>query len=213
MQTITTTVTVYDFDELTDDAKTRAIEVIRQRLNDGWDSADNDDIRDVITATLAEKLGTPGVQDYGVSDFPGIDTVTIDGFSLDRSQILAVSGYLTRDNAPKLPWRDGISQVILRSGFQDRSTRVEVELQEVDCTCPEDADALEHVDSCPVPKPVEGEDEIEQAVRDALSEAWLAGEKEGEYKTGEEYAREVADGHQFTEDGELYRDAGGSRSS
>ena len=204
MKTITTTVTVYDFAELADAAKTRAIEIIRQRLNDGWDSADNDDIRDVMTATLAEKIGTPGVMDHGVADFPGIDGVTIDGWSLDRHQSLAVSGILTRDNAPNLPWREGIDHVTLSSGFQDQSTRVQVELFEPECTCPDVDQLLEHLDDCPVPKPVEGEDEIEQAVRDALSEAWSAGEKEGEYKTGEEWARQVADDHQFTEDGEIY---------
>lgn len=199
------TIRVYEFDELSDQAQERAVEVIREKL-DGvwWDSADNEDVQDAIVYALAGKLGTPGRDAYGAADFPGVDGVSVDGWDVDRHQSLAVSGRLDRDNAPALPWADGLDHVELlgrRSNFTSVDT---IECDPADCTCPTDQPA--HDEDCP--SLVEATDEqhrtLDQAVRDALSEAWSAGEAEAERKTGEQYAREKAADHQFTETGELY---------
>lgn len=201
MEIVTTTVTVCKFSELTEAAQTRAVELIRQRLSDGWDGADSIDIRDVMIATLAEKIGTPGVMDYGVADFPGIDGVTIDGWDLERHQSLAVSGILTRKNAPALPWTSDVDHVQL-TGSRSDFTSVYIEGAELPCSCPG-----EHEQGCLAGlRQVDGVHltTMDQAVRDALSAAWSAGEKEGDYKTGEEYARQVAEDHRFTEDGEIF---------
>lgn len=188
------TIKLYELDELSPDARARAIETLREKLGgDWWDSADDDDIRDVMVATLAEKLGTPGVHDFGVSDFPGIPFVTVDGWSLDQRQALAVSGGLERGNAPALPWTDEFDSVTLTSERSD-GTRIDVNLS---CTCPDD-----HVMCAGLER---GDDTgpMEQAVRDALSAAWSAGEKEAEHKASEESAVAAAEGREFTEDGDL----------
>lgn len=197
------TIKLYPFNELGEEAQARAVEVLREKLGgEWWDQGDNDDVRDAMIYTLAEKVKTPGWDTYGVADFPGIDGVTVDGWNLDRNQALAVSGTLDRANAPALPWTTSIDHVDLSPAFGD-GTRIRVETTEPDCTCPEDPAASDHLDGCPVTQHPEGEDEMKQAVQNALSEAWSAGEKEAEYKAGEENARQVAEGYEFTVDGEL----------
>lgn len=202
------TTRVYTFDELAPAAQERAIEATREMLARTWDGHDNEDISNVLTCTLAEKFGTPGWDTFGVADFPGIDGVRIDGWSLDERQALGVTGSLDRVNAPALPWVDSVDSVVLHSSRQDRITNIEVMAADPACTCPPSLDWSVHEDECPVVADSTVTDEqrnaLEQAVRDALSAAWTAAEKEGDYKTGEEYAREVAADREFTEDGELY---------
>lgn len=199
---------VYKFGELTDAAKERAIESIRGKLGgDWWDSADNDDVQATIVYTLAENLRTPGWDTFGEADFPGVGGVEVDGWDIERDQALAVSGTLTRDNAPGLPWVDGIEQISL-TGHRSDSTVVTLVDTDPDCTCSPDHYLDPHDAGCPAladnPATAEQRATLEQAVRDALSAAWTAGGKEAEYKTGEEYARETADNHEFTEDGSLH---------
>jgi hypothetical protein len=86
---------VYTLDELEPGARRRAIEEVAGKLGgDWWDSADTDDISDVIRWTLAEKVGTFEIGDYGVGDFPGIPRVTLDGWDLDRGEHLGLTGVL-----------------------------------------------------------------------------------------------------------------------
>lgn len=199
---------VYKFDELTDAAKERAIESVREKLGGAWwDGGDNDDVQATMVYTLAENLRTPGWDTFGVADFPGVDGVTVDGWDVERHQSLAVSGTLTRETAPGLPWADGIDHVAL-TGYRSDSTTVELVESEPDCKCSPDHYLDPHDAGCPAladnPATAEQRGTLEQAVRDALSAAWTGGEKEAEYKTGEEWARQVADDREFTEDGNLH---------
>ncbi len=202
------TTRVYRFDELTDTAKERAVDVIREKLGgDWWDSVDLDDVQDAMVYTLAEELRAPGWDTYGVGDFPGIDGVQVDGWDIERHQSLALSGTLTRDNAPALPWVDGIEQVEL-TGHRSDATSVNLVDADPECTCSPDTYLQPHDEGCPSlldnPATEQQRVTLEEAVRDAIRAAWSAGESEGEYKSGEERAREVADDHEFTDEGELY---------
>lgn len=189
MRTITTFTTVYTFDELDEPTQEKAVANIAEKLGgDWWDEHDNNDIRDVMVWTLAEQFGAPGHLDYGVSDYPGIPGITIVGWDLDRGQSLTLSGTITRENAPKLPWVDGLDAIEVEAKRDHNTyTRVSDTL-----TC-EQVDAL-------------GANMV-QAVRDSVSAAWKAGYGEMGYKSSEEHAREWIDGNEpeFTADGELYR--------
>lgn len=209
MREITTTTKVYKLDELSPDVQTKAVEAVQAMLHKTWDDADNDQVRETIVWELAAKLHAPGYDTYGPGDFPGIDGVTIDGWSLDRTQSLAVSGRLDRVNAPALPWVDGIECIEL-SSRRSASTMVNPVDADAGCTC--SADWTEHdPDNADCASLAAGptdaqRDTLAQAVYNAVSAAWSAGEKEAEYMTGEERAREYATGNdrEFTEDGELY---------
>lgn len=187
------TTTVYTFDELSADAQSKAVEEVRQKLGGAWwDSSDSDDIEGVIVVTLGEQLGEPKAADYGPGDYPGIPHIKVTEWSLGRGQTLAMQGYLNRENAPRLPWTDGMVQVDLVSMHDDHSY-ITVETTDLD----ED-------DYLPATK-----QEIEtiiQAVRDAMSAAMFAGEAEMEYKTSEEHAREWCENNarEYTEDGSMY---------
>jgi hypothetical protein len=185
MREITTK--VYKFDELNAAAQADAIDKIRDSLSAGWDSHDNDDIREVMVYMLAEKFQAPGWDTYGPGDFPGIDRVTMDGFDMDRYDSLALSGTVDRDNAPALPWVDGIDSVEMTSHRSD-ATMISVR---------DDDDAA-------VPATDDQRNAMEQSIRDAISAAWQAGEKECEYKTGEEWARELAADREFLANGEPF---------
>lgn len=199
---------MFDFDELSEPAQARAIEVLRENLaGPWWDGEDIDTVQDAIVHALAQKLGTVGASRHGPADFAGITGVRLDGWDLERQHSIAVSGILDRDNAAALPWVDGLDHVEL-SGHRSHSTEVTVQDATAECTCSADHYLLPHDDDCPSlgPSPVTADqrDALEDAVRDALSAAWTAGEREAEYRTGEERARAVATNYQFTEDGELY---------
>jgi hypothetical protein len=202
------TITVFDFDELSEPAQARAIEVLREKLAGPlWDDDDIDAVQDAIVHALAEKLGTVGASRHGPADFTGIRGVRLDGWDLERQHSIAVSGILDRDNAAALPWVDGLDHVEL-SGHRSHSTEVTVQDATAECTCSADHYLLPHDDDCPSlgPPPVTADqrDALEDAVRDGLCAAWTAGEREAESRTGEERARAVATDYQFTEDGELY---------
>lgn len=201
---------VYKFAELSETAQTRAIEAIREKLDsDWWDQSDNEDVAACMVYELAGELHYPGHDTYGTITFPGIEGVTLDGWSLGRHQSLAASGRLDRVNAPALPWVDGIEHVEL-AGHRSDATTVTVVDADPDCTCSPDHYLQPHDEGCPSlvasPATDEQRNALEQAVRDALSAAWTAGERAAEHKTGEQYAREQieANEYEFTEDGELY---------
>lgn len=189
MRTITTSTTVYTLGELDESAQEKAIAGVAGKLGgDWWDSNDNDDVRDVMVWTLAEQLGTARGDDEAISDYSGIPDITVDGWDLDRGQILLLSGTLTRENAPALPWADGLDAIEIKS-HRDYNTYA----------CGSDTLTCEEVDAI-------GAGAV-QAVRDAVHAAWKAGSDEAEYKAGEEYAREWIESNEaeFTVDGELYR--------
>jgi hypothetical protein len=204
MRTITTH--IYTYDELSDEAKAKAVNQLRDRLaGPWWDDHNTESITEAMIYTLAEKLRTPGW------DTDGSDGFTIHGlehrsWSLDRDRHLALRGYLDRDNAPGLPWVDGVDQVTLTA--ERYGTTVEVIDTEPECTCPDDQYLMPLNDYCPqvAGSPVTDAQSaaLEDAVTDAIHAALTAGEKELEYKTSAEYAQEIADNYEYTQDGHLY---------
>ena len=208
VRTIETSVTVYQLDELTEEAQQKAIDDIRDKLaGRWWDEYDNEAISEVIVATLGASLGTPGWEKYGVSDFPGIPNVSVTSWNLDSREV-AVSGTLYRDNAPGLPWVDGIDSLSLDGR---RDTRIDIVDGEPECTCPPESPWNEsHTPECASLTPPPATDAqraaLEDAVRDAIHEALKAGQAEYDYKTSEEYAKDQikANGYEFTEAGEFY---------
>jgi len=180
---------VYTLDELEPEARRRAIGEVAEKLGSTWwDSNDNDDISDVMRYTLANKFGTPGHGDFGVGDFPGITGVTLQSWDLDRGNYIGLTGVLTRQNAPALPWTDGVEQVALREGNEYTSIDVEFD------------DTLAEPDMELV------NDQMTEAITDAMHEALRDGRAEMEYKTGEEYAAGFIEGNglEFLEDGTQY---------
>ncbi len=202
-------ITVYSFDELSEDAKEKAVAGIREKLaGDWWDSSDIEDISAVIVAALAQKFSTPGWDQYGVDDYPGIPAVSLEGWDLDRGQSIVLKGQLTRDNAPALPWVPGIGAVELDP--KRDHTYLVIEEENPECTCPSALWLEGHLDDCPGeldnPATVEQRTALDQAVRDAMEDAWKAGYAESEYKTSDERAREWIEGNdpEFFEDGTLH---------
>lgn len=207
MRTITTSVTVYTFDELPPDARERAVQHIQERetVRD-WDTDDLELIESTIVYALAGMLKAPGWDTCGEGDFSGIDRVQVHEWDLDRGQVLALSGWLDRANAPGLPWVDGIESVQL-TAIRRGGTEVDVVTGEPDCTCP--TQTWRHEPDCaPIASPVTSQQvsALRDTVTDALHAAWVAGRDELEYRTSTEYARDRAenDGFEFTVDGALY---------
>jgi hypothetical protein len=207
MRTVTTSVNVYTFAELSEAAQQKAIQGICELLaGPWWDGSDNDDIGNTIVYALAERFNSSEWDTKGEGDFPGIAGVSIEAWSMDRSQILAVAGTLDRQNAPGLPWIDGIKEVQLTAHCGD-STSIELIEREAECTC-SDNWLSPHDDGCPSQTPpvidTTARMALETAVMEALHDAWKAGETEMEYKTGEEWAKQLAEDYEFTDDGTLY---------
>lgn len=207
---IITRTTVYRFDELSEDAKAKALEKVREKLSgDWWDQSDNDDIAATMLHTLAAELRSPGWDTHGDDDFPGITGVTIEGWDVEARQSIAVNGQLTRDNAPALPWIDGIDAVELEAKRSDHTLYSLLET-EPECTCPDTSWLAPHEPGCPfnAPNPATEAERIalEQAAREAVQAAWQAGYFEMEHKTSEEYAKGwiEANGAEFLEDGTLH---------
>jgi hypothetical protein len=153
----------------------------------------------VIRYTLANEFGTPGHGDYGVGDFPGIDGVTLDGWDLDRGGYLSLSGALTRENAPRLPWTDGVVEIRLRARHE--YTSIDVETDE------NDVDPHQERDLTVVREECRGlANAMERAVEYAVHAALKAGRAEVEYKTSAEYAESEieANEREFLADGTPY---------
>jgi hypothetical protein len=191
---------VYKLDELEPDARQRAIEGVAGKLGgDWWDSADTDDISDVIRWTLAEKFGTPGYDQYGVGDFPGIPGVTLAEWDLERSEHLGLTGVLDRENAPALPWAAGVEDVVLSSARY--GTDIDVRWDEDALDPDQERDLTVVRAEC-----LEQAGAVRAAVETAISEAISAGRAEMEYKTSAEYAKQWIEANEteFLADGTLY---------
>lgn len=192
---------VYQLDELEPVAREKAIEAIANKLGgDWWDSNDIDDVSDVIRYTLANEFGTPGHGNYGVGDFPGIDGVELDSWDMDRDGYVGLRGTLTRENAPRLPWQDGIVEVTLTAGRDYTSVSVDIDEDEVDLMNLPDlghnrADRVRFIEGA-----------MEQAVEHAMHAAIKSGRAEIEHKTSEEYAEGMieANEYEFEADGTPY---------
>jgi hypothetical protein len=180
--------TVYSFDELSEPAQDKAVEQVREKFaGPWWDSGDIDDVAAEIHLALAEELGSPGAAESGAADFDGIDGITLEAWDTDHLTV-AFRGILHRDNAPNLPWAEGIEDVHL-AGIGHRRTT------EIDPRNYDDVEATEH----------EHETMI-NAIKDLLYVAIMAGRVEVERKTGDEAAREWCqdnENQEYEEDGTL----------
>ena len=187
VRTITTTITVYEFAELSAQAQERAVQVVSGKLmNEWWGGHDIARLRETMVYELASKLGYPGLGDHGVYGFPGIDGVELYEWSMDGPNYVAARGTLTRDNAPGLPWVEGMVEVMLTSGGDHTGIDVlpgwDTEQERV------------------------AYDAMEKAVKDALAAALQAGVEELEYMSSATYARNHIEGGEwlFLADGQLY---------
>lgn len=180
----------YKFEELSDEAQGRAVEVVAGKLGgDWWDSGDVENVSETILYKLAGILKSPGWDSFGEGDFPGIDGVSLAGWDVDRGGCIQVDGTLTRSNAPGLPWSDAVGDVLLESTTY--GTNVGVEEGEGDR--PEAAQR----DACLA---------LAEVVQDALSEALSAGREQVEYISSEDNARAHIEAIEpdFNEDGSLF---------
>ena len=72
MRTITTSVDVYPFDELSVDAQAHALDALREReCSRSWNNDDIDETETLMVYTLAGKFKSPGWDTHGEADFPG----------------------------------------------------------------------------------------------------------------------------------------------
>lgn len=176
--------TVFKLDELDDDARQKAIEQVSGLLTgEWWDSDDMDQVSESIAWKFGNVLGTPGDPD----SVPG---VKVEGWDVGRGQYVAFKGELTPENAPNLPWVDDIYEVRL---YAERDhTRVCVMSEEPEESIEESLDdAVRRMDD---------------AVADAIHEAWKSGRDHMEHVGSEEYAVEhiEANEREFHADGSLY---------
>lgn len=225
----------FKYEELSDAAKKTAVEAVAEKLGgDWWNSDDAERVSETITYKLAEIFQSPEWDTTGESDFPGIDGITLSGWDLDRGSYILVSGTVTRENAPGLPWSDSIAHAIL----SERRSYVSIDAIPEDiaftcATCGQDAlweagtdDGPRHITQVPGGnvdddatdadhKPVKAGgmperarlcDEFEQTLREALDVALTAGRTVMEYIGSEDNAREyIEDGDlDFNEDGSLF---------
>jgi hypothetical protein len=194
------TFAVYQLDELEPDAREKAIEGIAEKLGgDWWDSNDIDDIASVMVYTLANEFGTPEHGKWGVADFPGIDGVTLESWDLDRGSYVGLRGTLTRENAPALPWADGVVEVGLTS--RRDYTEIDVVTDEDELDPEQERDLTVVREECKALA-----DAVQAAVEAAMQAALRDGRAELEYKTGAEYAKGFIESneYEFLEDGTLY---------
>lgn len=187
---------VFALDELEPDAKEKAVETVAGKLGgDWWDQDDIDDIGNAIVWSLANKLGTPGHEKYGDADFPGIPGVKLTEWDADRGKIV-VRGTLTRENAPSLPWTEGLTEVRLENPglWQGTYTMVDTAMHPLTLGRAERAELVQQQET------------MHEAVEQALHAALADGRREMEYKTSTGYAREwiEANGLEFYADGRLY---------
>jgi len=192
--------TVYSLDELEPDAQEKAIEGIAEKLGgDWWDSSDIDDIASVMAYTLANEFDTPEHGKWGVADFPGIDGVTLESWDLDRGSYVGLRGTLTRENAPALPWADGVVEVGLTS--RRDYTEIDVVTDEDELDPEQERDLTVVREECKALA-----DTVQAAVEAAMQAALRDGRAELEYKTGAEYAKGFIESneYEFLEDGTLY---------
>lgn len=189
MRTVETT--FYQYDELTEAAKQRAVQCIGDKMRGPW--WEPEPVAEVIVSAFAQALASPGWDSFGVSDFPGIDGCALSSWDLYPRSV-AFRGTLTRENAPALPWTDGLAEVVLTD--ERDWCRVEVRTDWME----------DYSDESPDTDPAEVAAAImEEAVRSALSSAIGAGADEDEYQSSDAAVIEAIECNawEFTEDGEL----------
>jgi len=173
------TKTVYSFEELSETSQDKAVGNVREKLNGSWwDSVDIDDVAVEIHVAFATELGSPGSVESGAADFDGIDGITLEAWDTDQLTV-AFRGVLHRDNAPNLPWVEGLEDVHLGGGR--RST-------EVDPRNFDDYLATDHEHQVMI-----------DAIRDLLDQAIRAGRDEVEHKTSDEVARDWCENNEVQE--------------
>lgn len=180
----------YNFDELSTTAQDKALAEVADHLAGAWwNSSDNDDIAETMLFTLAREFKSPGYDDYGPADFPGIEGLTVEEWDIERGTY-KLGGCLTPTTAPALPWKNGPAQFNFN---RDGSSYLDWGDLEYDDSYTDKFKSLAY----------EGFDKV---IRDAIAAALKAGAAEVEYKISEEYAREWIDGNdpQFNEDGTLH---------
>lgn len=191
---------VYQLDELEPGAREKAVAAIAEKLGgDWWDSSDTEDITAVMTAEMGRALGTPEYETTAICDFqiPGVE---LEGWDLEQGSYVLLRGTLTRENAPRLPWEDGVVEVSLTDHRSYTSISVEVDEDEADLMNLPDlghnrADRVRFIEGA-----------MEEAVRNAMHAAIKSGRAEIAHKTSEKYAEGVieANEYEFREDGTPY---------
>lgn len=192
------------FDQLSPTARRRAALTVQDRLGGvWWDEDDEADVRDAMILALAEKLGTPDYLD-GSGEVHGIPGVSIDEWLFDEPSSIWVNGSLTRENAPSLPWPDGIASITLAARTETGTTVQLIDAQPV-CTCSTNEQAPGHDIDClallPAAVPPEQRWRLNNLMRHILEATWEAGRIERDSKTSIEHARYVAEDYLFTADG------------
>lgn len=196
----------YTLDQLDEGTRATAVEKVRDMLSGSFDRNDIDNVKAAMLYKFAEIVKCPGWDTKGEGDFELPDafpSVQIDGFDLERGQSIEVSGTLSRDNAPALPWIVTIDNV--QMSYRD-GTQIYVHSDTPDCDC--GASLMEAcAESCMSMRGMSEEEEaaMENAVRSALQDAWQAGYAHEEYRTSEKGAREWAEANEvkFTHQGEM----------
>jgi hypothetical protein len=181
-----------EFDQLTETAQEHAITIIRGKLANEWfESEDGQMVADTMVYAFATAIGAPHADEYGEGDFPGIAHVKLSGWSIRDGGSVFLTGTLTPENAPALPWTDRLDSVVLESVGNGTSIVVREDRQS------------------PTGAPFAEFDTMESAVQDAVNTGVSAGIAEFEYRTGEENARNYAENNatiSFDEDGDIIDD-------
>lgn len=191
MRTITTEAfEVYELGELEPEARLAAIWNVRHQLTGAWwGETDNESIAEEILFGIAVQLASPGWNQYGPGDFPGIDGVELVGWDVERDMAAQLTGRLTRENAPALPWVDSISHVLLQP--MPRGGHTSMEFYGYDS---EDETSVDVVG------------ELRDAILTAIEIGLGDGRSQLEYLTSEARAEDdiLANGREFYADGRLY---------
>ena len=121
---ISVTRAVYRFEELSEDAKWRAIEVLSEQA---WDDLDSYMVSEDLTTRFAWEAANNDGGPYSRKAFRdrfGIDIEWSVGYS--QSDYAAVTGYLDRVECPHLAWPNDVRAIRVRSNNYHGSTVVDV---------------------------------------------------------------------------------------
>ncbi len=99
--------TIYRYSELDQEARDNALEQVRERL---YEWIESDDLSEVMIESLGYGLGQ---HDGGQGQ--GLRGIELDEWAIDRNgrDYLRISGTLTRETAPNLPWPEDVGYVRL----------------------------------------------------------------------------------------------------
>lgn len=125
---VTETFEVFYLPELMPTAYSRAVDALVAARADLWEMPMGDIgmVAEDIMYALGQALGDPRVGDFGEGDYPGVDGLSVEGWSFENAPSVAVDGNLTRQNAPGLPWVPGIEEVWLVPEGIYRMNRTEI---------------------------------------------------------------------------------------